>query len=160
MEGAPIEKAFDDMETEVRVTAVKASTVLGDALGGSILAKSVVIPCMAMLGEVNVQTGVAAEAPAVRIAVTQGLIDLLAVDEMPPDLLGPTITSSLHTGDEPVLIGVMRALEKGMLNKERPLDFNVFGPEQPLGPLLEKLIEFQSKHGTSERAPLSLVCAS
>mmetsp|Transcript_7115 Transcript_7115/g.17982 ORF Transcript_7115/g.17982 Transcript_7115/m.17982 type:complete len:671 (-) Transcript_7115:475-2487(-) len=144
MEGAPIEKAFDDMETEVRVAAVKASTVLGDALGGSVLAKSVVIPCMAMLGEVNVQTGVAAEAPTVRIAVTQGLIDLLAVEEMPSDLLGPTITSSLHTGDEPVLIGVMRSLEKGMLNKERPLDFNVFGPEQPLGPLLEKLIEFQS----------------
>ena len=39
-----------------------------------------------MLGEVNMQTGVAGEGPTVRIAVTQALMDLLAVSSLPPEV--------------------------------------------------------------------------
>lgn len=106
---------------------------------------SYVIPNLNTLGEVNNINGLAAEAPAVRIAVSQALVDLLAVDQLPCENIGGTITNSLLTEDESVVIGVMRALEKGMLDEKRPIDFQIFGPECPLDGLMDKILDFQSQ---------------
>jgi len=153
-EEAPIEDAFCDPETEVRMAAVKASTVLGDALGGDCLKDSVVIDHLKKLGEIDQNTAEFKYELSLNvfIAVIEALIELMPLGPDMVDKIGDSITASLSSNhvDDTVIIGIMRALEKGMKSEERPMDFAVFGPEGSMAGLLDTVVNFQTATADDE----------
>jgi hypothetical protein len=107
--GSPMEKALDDVESEVRVAAVKCVSVVGEALGGASMSE-IVLPALTELAK--------DPSPIVKNDVAKAMVGLISVPGVELKAMAAPLVSFLADGEKEDKIAVLTVLKDKLQGTE------------------------------------------
>lgn len=108
--GSPMEKALDDVESEVRIAAVKCTPVVGTALGGASMSDCV-LPALNELAK--------DQTPLVKNEVAKAMVGLISVPSVDLKVLAGPLATFLADGDKEDKIAVLTVLKEKLTGKKQ-----------------------------------------